>query len=367
MRRTPAPDECFLTPRREHAAPVESLARRLAWSILLLCIAIASTPSLTRAAQPLRIAVAPFVGEGAQLQAAQTLTGRLARRPIERLIAPDPCVIQATFDPRAALVRQWAYNVAVDTVIVGRVRALQESRDGEGWRVETVLRSGHSGAELARQAIEVASRSDFDASIEQLAVAILEDLGFREGEASRTGPTRDPRSPEPAGLVASEASPDAEADPDADTKLGFASLDREKPIEIRADEAEILDRGEGRKLIFQRNVRVRQGDISLESDRLEAEYPKGQSQPDRLIARGSVRVEQGDRRAKCDRAEYDRLEERLICQGRAELIQGCDVVRGDSIEFDLVGGRAHVKGAASVVIRPVDEEEQACAVVEAPP
>ena len=134
--------------------------------------------------QPLRIAVAPFVGEGAQLKAAETLTGRLARRPIERLIAPDVCVTEVTFDPRAALVRQWAYDSAVDTVIVGRVRTLEDSPSGGGWRVETVLHSGHSGAEFARQAVDVASPAEIDASIEQLAVEILEDLGYREEESA---------------------------------------------------------------------------------------------------------------------------------------------------------------------------------------
>lgn len=367
MRRPPVHDETFLRLRREHAAPAESLAGLLAGSMLLLCLAIASTPTLARAAQPLRIAVTPFVGEAAQFPAAQTLAGRLAQRPIERLIAPDSFVTQAIFDPRAALVRQWAYNAAVDTVIVGRVRVLPELRNGQGWRVETVLRSGHSGAEFARQTVEVASRSDFDASIEQLAVAILEDLGYREVEASRSEPMRDPRSPEPTVLAASEASPKAGPDRDADTKLAFANLDRKMPIEIRAEEAEIIDRGEGRKLIFQRNVRVRQGDVSLESDHLEADYRKGQSEPDRLIASGSVRVEQGKRRARCDRAEYLRLEERLICKGHAELIQGCDIVRGEWIEFDLAGSRARVKGGASVVIRPADGSGQACAGAEAPP
>ncbi len=367
MRRTPAPDEVVLTRRREHPAPAESLACRLAWSILLLFIAVASTPTETRAAQPLRIAVAPFVGEGAELQAAQALTARLAQRPIERLIAPDPCVTRATFDPRAALVRQWAYNSAVDTVIVGRVRALENSRNGEGWRVETVLRSGHSGAELAHQAVEVAGSSEIDASIEQLAAAILEDLGYREVEPSRTGPIRDPRSPEPPGLAASESSANSGAGRGLDAKLEFATLNREMPIEIRADEAEIIDRGEGRKLIFQHNVRVRQGDVSLESDHLEAEYRKGQTEPDRLIARGSVRVDQGNRQARCDRAVYLRLEQRLICEGRAELIHGCDVVRGELIEFDLAGDQAYVKGAASIVIRPVDGQAQTCAFAEAEP
>ncbi len=308
------------------------------------------------AATPLRIAVAPFAGETADSPMAQALTGRLATRPLARLIAPDAFVAEPDFDAEAALVRQWAYNAAVDTVVVGRVEVVEDAEAGPSWRIETALRSGHSGAELARQSAALASVSEVDETAERLAAAILETLGFRAAPVPPTEAIRDPRSPEPPLPVAS--------DPPAESTGGggarFGDLDEDTPIEIEADEAEIVDRGADRKLVFQRNVRVRQGEITLACDRLEAEYPKGDSEPARLVARGSVEVGQGGRRARCDRAVYDRRTQQLSCQGRAELVQGCDVVRGESIEFDLAGEQARVSGAASIVIRPGEAEGASC-------
>lgn len=325
------------------------------------------------AAERIRIAIAPFVGTGPgdedPLQVAQALTRRLAKRPIARLIAPDAFVAGADFDPRAAEVRQWAYNAAVDTVVVGRVLAPADSPKGVGWRVEAVLRSGHSGVEMARHSMDLDrptdGSGDLDASVEPLVVAILETLGVPGGgEVAVEDSIRDPRSPEPPVSASREqaASSDSRAVSGGglDADFEFVPLRSDTPIQIKADEAEIVDRGEGRKLIFQHNVVVRQDEVSLESDRLEADYRKGESEPDRLVAEGSVRVVQGHRRARCDRAVYLRLEQKIFCEGHAELIQGCDVVRGDSIEFDLADDQARVKGAASIVIRPGDSEGQAC-------
>ncbi len=96
----------------------------------------------------------------------------------------------------------------------------------------------------------------------------------------------------------------------------------------------------------------------LRSDRLEAAYTKGESEPHELIAEGKVQIVQNDRRAKCDRAIYQREANRLICSGHAELVQGCDIIRGESIEFDLAGEQARVEGAASIVIQSRENENE---------
>ena len=96
-------------------------------------------------------------------------------------------------------------------------------------------------------------------------------------------------------------------------------------------------------------------------DRLEAIYPEGASQPDRLHATGHVRVAQGDRRGRCEEATYERLANTIVCRGKAQVTQGCDEVRGESIEFDLGRKRVRVVGAASVLIQP---DEAKCATPE---
>jgi len=354
------------TPRSDRVFGVVTRSRRSVWSeaMLVWVFALVLTALPAFGSQPVRIAVAPFAGESPGVDLAQVLTHRLAERPIARLIAPDAFVAYPEFEPRAAEVRQWAYNAAVDTVVVGRVSVVPGASGADALQLEAALRSGHSGAEFARHVVPLSEWPAVDASVEALAATILEELGYTEGE-SRTGtPIRDPRSPEPPLLSPGDASRAAAAGGDDDPGIGFAPLQEDEPIEIEADEAEIIDRDEKRRLVFQRNVSVRQGDVTLESERLEAEYRKGESEPDRLIARGSVHVGQGHRQARCDQAIYMRVEQRLSCEGRAELVQGCDVVRGDSIEFDFAGERARVKGAASIVIRPGKGPENSCSAAE---
>ena len=269
---------------------------------------------------------------------------------LDAIGSPEAFVARAAFEPVPGEVRQWAYNAAVDAVIVGRVH---DAANGGGWRVEAALRSGHSGAEFARHLLDVELGDSAEAALDRLAVVLLSDLGYRESPEAEGQPWRDPRSPEPPvlpGSTAGEGSSE-ESGGGLGGALGIGGLREQEAIEINAEEAEIVDRGEARRLVFQRNVRVRQGDVSLNSDVVEAEYRKGESEPDRLIARGSVEVGQGQRRARCDEAVYQRNENRISCVGHAELVQGCDVVRGDAIEFDLSGERARVVGAASIVIR----------------
>ncbi len=135
---------------------------------------------------------------------------------------------------------------------------------------------------------------------------------------------------------------------------------RDDPISINSEELEVLQLEGGRRLVFSRNVEVLQGEVTLNADRLEALYPPGASQPAELLASGHVRVSQGDRRARCDEAVYHRSTHTIVCRGEAEVLQGCDRMRGAEIEFDLDTDRVRVMGAAFVEIRPEDGDGSEC-------
>lgn len=326
---------------------------RLGWVLALSMLLIGGNVS---ASTPIKIAVAPFVGDSIDasvdaVSIAQALAARLSRRDLERLIPPGDSIAQALFEPRAAEIRRWAYSSAVDTIVVGRVSLERKGVANAPFVIETILRSGHSGAEMGRHEVVVPRQEDLDASLEILALEILKALGHQETPAGQ-GEKANSESDSSAGAL--------------DVAFSKSNFKSDAPIEIKADEAEIINRDEGRKLIFQRNVWVRQDNVTLRSDRLEATYRKGESEPRELIAEGHVRIVQNDRRAKCDRAIYLREENRLICSGRAELIQGCDRIRGDSIEFDLAGERARVAGAASIVIQSKKDASGACAMNRGP-
>jgi lipopolysaccharide export system protein LptA len=303
-------------------------------------------------ARPVRVAVAPFEDEPDGLPVAQALAGRLARRPIQRLIAPDASFAKAEFEPTADRIRRWAHTVAVDAIVVGR---LAEPDEAGARRVEAILRSGHSGAELARHSVAIRHPAELGASAEILAAAILQDLGYEPppDERAEERPLGKSRALGAAGPESEPGEPDRRRGLDAGFQLPGSQSS--VPTEIKAEEAEIIDRSDGRRLVFRRDVWVRQGDLTLRSDWLEALYDRGESDPKRLVARGSVKVDQGDRRAECDEATYLRLEQTLTCVGHAVLVQGCDVVRGERIEFDLAGDRAQVEGGASILIRSEGE------------
>lgn len=133
----------------------------------------------------------------------------------------------------------------------------------------------------------------------------------------------------------------------------------DQPLSIQSEELEAIEENGGRKLVFTRSVEVQQGDLSVRSQRLEAFYPKGAEQPDRLVASGQVRVRQGTRELSCNRATFFQGEERLLCVGSARLREGENQVRGEQIEIFFDQDRIRVKGGAVVNVTPRQRAEAA--------
>ena len=393
--------------------------RRLLLLLGLLAIGLAGTVPRTAAANEdadsktsgIRIAIAPFVGEGEGSAISSSLATRFTRFGVDRLLAPGSFVAEREFDPRAELVRTWAYQAAVDTIVVGRVEQPYAHSDAQ--QIEAVVRSGHSGAELFRHAVQVPARAALGSALDQLASAIVRDLGgdpvaAADPEADSPTPAvsanaespADPSVP-PAAAASQSTTPTTPTTPTApvepvatvsapaqsgaagsgkvavkadktakgtaapggvEGRLGVGAFKSDAPIEIHADEAEIQAQGVNRKLVFKGGVQVHQDNVSLGSDLLEAEYEEGASEPSKLVAHGAVHVEQGNRSARCDQAEYLRTTQKITCRGHAELVQGCDVVRGELIVLDLSGEKARVEGAASIVISPKQNGDVSCSV-----
>jgi lipopolysaccharide export system protein LptA len=288
-----------------------------------------------------RLGVAPFeVEAGAKPEASQLAT-RLARelddQSPQRVVAPEQFGVQANSDPRSRELRQWAEGADVDAVVVGRVS--QSEAPAAGFELAVEVRSGHSGGALSAYRVAVAPGAGGARALETLASSILEGLGYQVGKLPDVGaPTA-----KTSETVAEEDSGDG---------LGISNLSGDEPIFIRSEELEVIQRDDGRTVIFDHNVMVVQGDIELQADHLEALYAKGESQPDELRAEGSVRVSQGERLASCDRAVYLRGPQTVMCIGHAELTQDCDIVRGEKIRFDLEREGVKVIGAAAVEMKP---------------
>ena len=117
------------------------------------------------------------------------------------------------------------------------------------------------------------------------------------------------------------------------------------PLVIHADTLEASDPGTSeRRIRFAGGVVLRQGDIELRAREIEAIYPPGATQPERLIAREDVALREGERQARCQQAEYRLQERRLACQGDAVLQEREDRLEGERIAFDFDAQKVDVSG-----------------------
>ena len=291
---------------------------------------------------PVTIGVAPFEGVappgGGVPDLAILLADRLGTRGVGRIVGPARLGAGSDPEPQDAEVMSWAEQAHVEAIVVGRT-----TRIGEQLSVDVHLRSGSTGGVAGTYVAEIVRPGELEAAVDRLAVELIEGtMSLR----SRVSP--------PAVAAAPSRAPEARAEK---APFGFGGGDA--PLSIESEELEAYQKQGERRLLFRKNVRVKQGDLRLTSANLEAIYPADSSQPDRLTATGNVILVQGTRNARCDTAIYDRASAELTCQGSAVYREGDNRLSGDVIEIDLTTERVRVKGSASVLIEPEDSGERA--------
>jgi lipopolysaccharide transport protein LptA len=293
-------------------------------------------------AAPIKIGVAPFEGVfppgGEVPDLATLLADRLGTRGVGRIVGPAQLGADPDPEPQDAEVKGWAEGAQLETIVVGRT-----TRIGEQLSVDVHLRSGATGGVVGTYVAEIVRPGELEAAVDRLAVEVIEGtMGLRSGE----GP--------PAVATAPSRAPEARAEK---APFGFGGGDA--PLSIESEELEAYQKEGARRLLFRKNVRVKQGDLRLTSAALEAVYPADSSQPDRLTATGNVILVQGTRNARCDTAIYDRASAELTCRGSAVYREGDNRLSGDVIEIDLTTERVRVTGSAAVLIEPEDSGERA--------
>lgn len=345
-------------------------ASRVAWIGLGLTIGLAA---VCGADETPKILVTPFHdARGATALRAPNLEARLAARLETVAGGRAQAVLDASGKSDARLeaneIRALAAAAGAAYVLVGEWLPAESSADRPRVLEAAVeLRSGHSGATEHRY------RLSWDSSPRAAGADSMEEL---EVERVARAMLRDLRLfPEPAGPAPVSAPADVARLSNQDAtqntaqnksqkqggkRTDFLTLSRDQPIEISSDELELLAEGDTKHLIFSDNVLVVQGEMRLLAGYLEAFYPGGASQPNRLKARHNVRMSEGDLEVHCREATYLRDEGLVICRGDALLVQGCDEVRGQEIVFYLDQERVKVKGAASVVLRLDQDDPSNC-------
>ena len=117
------------------------------------------------------------------------------------------------------------------------------------------------------------------------------------------------------------------------------------PVDVAADRIEVQDRID--RAVFVGNVRVRQAQLSLDTERLTIAYSSGDGvQIQRLDASGGVVVRSPSETARGNFGVYD-LNRRLITLiGGVRLSRGGSEINGQRLVIDLDSGRATVDGGA---------------------
>ena len=132
------------------------------------------------------------------------------------------------------------------------------------------------------------------------------------------------------------------------------------PLTIHADTLEASDPATSeRRIRFAGGVVLRQGEIELRARELEAIYPAGATQPDRLIAREDVALHEGEREAHCQQAEYQLRERHLTCEGAAVLQERDDRLEGERIAFDFGGQKVDVSGRTRLSVQSLRRDRDA--------
>jgi len=320
--------------------------RCLGVCLALLLPACAAAPLAGAESPRVAIGVAAFEAVGptsaTDLDIATLLADRIGTRGVHAVAGPAQLGGGVIGDPSPAQVQAWAAAARVSTIAVGRA-----TRIGGRQSIDVRLRAGDSGGLIGTYIAEAATPEELAPALDRLAGQIVDaTVEWLTGDvATAPGP---PGTPPVRGRALRSK----------DDPFGMTGFDSDQPLSIHSDELEASQNAGARRLVFSKNVKVEQGDLQLESARLEAFYPENASQPDRLVASGGVRVLQGTREARCDEAVYHRTEDLLVCEGHAELRDGDDHVAGAVIEFDLVAERVLVKGGATVLFHPEPEKSK---------
>lgn len=127
-----------------------------------------------------------------------------------------------------------------------------------------------------------------------------------------------------------------------------AGFDSDRPVDVSSDHAELQDRAD--RAVLTGNVRIRQGDLGLDSQRVTIAYKGAGAGADpeiqRLDASGNVVLTRPGETARSQFAIYD-LNRRIVTMiGGVVLTRGDSVVRGARLVYDLNSGRATVDGGS---------------------
>lgn len=127
----------------------------------------------------------------------------------------------------------------------------------------------------------------------------------------------------------------------------LANHNSNAPVDVDADRFEVQDRQD--RAVFSGNVRVRQGGLNLDAQRLTIAYQGGPTSGvtiQRLDASGGVTVRSASETARGNFAVYDLNRRQITMVGGVTLQQGPNRLSGGRLVIDLTTGRSVIDGSA---------------------
>lgn len=127
---------------------------------------------------------------------------------------------------------------------------------------------------------------------------------------------------------------------------------------LQVDSRSLEARGAEGIVVFEGEVVARQGDLTLQSDRLEVGIDGETRELRSAVARGTVRIRRGELLATAAEATYDAAAGIIVLTGDPKVWRDRDVVAGDRITLYLAENRSVVEGAKAVLFpgRPPGEK-----------
>jgi lipopolysaccharide export system protein LptA len=135
-----------------------------------------------------------------------------------------------------------------------------------------------------------------------------------------------------------------------------------QPIEITADR--VSADSVRNSVTFEGNVVAQQGDVTMYSNRLWAEYSKEAGAIERIEAEGAVRFVQAGREARAPRATFYNFLQQVVLSGGADLREGENTLQGEMVTIYIRENRSVVTGGeeggrVKAVITPKSPAEPA--------
>lgn len=138
-----------------------------------------------------------------------------------------------------------------------------------------------------------------------------------------------------------------------DLTLGVRDHDAGMPVSITSLEL-ALDQQDG-SAIFDGNVIIRQGDITLTSDSVRVEYEEHpttkKSEMTAIHMSGSVTFASSSEAAEADQAVYTLADGLLVMTGNVLLVQGLTAISADRLDYSFVSGKGRVEGNVKTVLQ----------------